>query len=46
MYGASVSWISVLGTTTATILGSAPYNFGNDALGLIWLSPLVGAIFG
>ncbi|KAM6534565.1 hypothetical protein FALCPG4_004194 [Fusarium falciforme] len=46
MYGASVSWISVLGTTTATMLGSAPYNFGNDALGLIWLSPLVGAIFG
>ncbi|RSL68875.1 hypothetical protein CEP53_002423 [Fusarium sp. AF-6] len=45
-YGASVSWISVLGTTTATILGPAPYNFGNDALGLIWLSPLVGAIFG
>ncbi|KAM0418735.1 hypothetical protein ACHAPT_012333 [Fusarium lateritium] len=45
-YGTSVSWISVLGTTTAMILGAPPYNLGNDALGLIWLSPLVGAIFG
>ncbi|PCG89521.1 Major facilitator superfamily domain, general substrate transporter [Penicillium occitanis (nom. inval.)] len=45
-YGTSVSWISVLGTTTAVILSSPPYNFGNDALGLIWLSPLVGAVFG
>ncbi|KAH7142077.1 major facilitator superfamily domain-containing protein [Dactylonectria macrodidyma] len=45
-YGTSVSWISVLGTTTAVILSPSPYNFGNDALGLIWLSPLVGALFG
>ncbi|KAH8683811.1 major facilitator superfamily domain-containing protein [Ilyonectria robusta] len=45
-YGTSVSWISVLGTTTAVILSPSPYNFGNDALGLIWLSPLVGGLFG
>ncbi|KAM5378091.1 hypothetical protein ACJZ2D_004549 [Fusarium nematophilum] len=45
-YGTSVSWISVLGTTTAILLSASPYNFGNDALGLIWLSPLVGAFFG
>ncbi|KAH7129524.1 major facilitator superfamily domain-containing protein [Dactylonectria estremocensis] len=45
-YGTSVSWISVLGTTTAVLLSPSPYNFGNEALGLIWLSPLVGAFFG
>ncbi|KAH6951210.1 major facilitator superfamily domain-containing protein [Ilyonectria sp. MPI-CAGE-AT-0026] len=45
-YGTSVSWISVLGTTTAVILTPSPYNFGNDALCLIWLSPLVGGLFG
>ncbi|KAF4957906.1 hypothetical protein FGADI_2735 [Fusarium gaditjirri] len=45
-YGACVSWITVLGTTTASFLGSSPYNMGNDALGLIWLSPLIGGLFG
>ncbi|KAH7473326.1 major facilitator superfamily domain-containing protein [Fusarium oxysporum f. sp. albedinis] len=45
-YGACVSWITVLGTTTASILGSSPYNMSNEALGLIWLSPLIGGLFG
>ncbi|KAF4334400.1 HOL1 substrate-H+ antiporter [Fusarium beomiforme] len=45
-YGACVSWITVLGTTTASILGSSPYNMNNEALGLIWLSPLIGGFFG
>jgi hypothetical protein len=45
-YGACVSWITVLGTTTASILGSPPYKMSNEALGLIWLSPLIGGLFG
>ncbi|KAG5806986.1 hypothetical protein H9Q71_008446 [Fusarium xylarioides] len=45
-YGACVSWITVLGTTTASILGSPPYHMSNEALGLIWLSPLIGGLFG
>ncbi|KAF5579769.1 HOL1 substrate-H+ antiporter [Fusarium pseudocircinatum] len=45
-YGACVSWITVLGTTTASILGSSPYNMSNEVLGLIWLSPLIGGLFG
>ncbi|KAF5692071.1 major facilitator superfamily transporter [Fusarium denticulatum] len=45
-YGACVSWITVLGTTTASILGSSPHNMSNEALGLIWLSLLIGGLFG
>ncbi|KAF5717592.1 major facilitator superfamily transporter [Fusarium mundagurra] len=45
-YGACVSWITVLGTTTASILGSSPYNMSNESLGLIWLPPLIGGLFG
>lgn len=45
-YGTCVSWLAVLGTTTASILAPPPYLFGTDALGLIWLAPLLGSILG
>ncbi|KAK3074962.1 hypothetical protein LTR53_002131 [Teratosphaeriaceae sp. CCFEE 6253] len=45
-YGSNLCWFNVLNGTASLILGSAPYNFPAWAVGLSYLSPLVGVAIG
>ncbi|KAF2151555.1 MFS general substrate transporter [Myriangium duriaei CBS 260.36] len=45
-YGTCVSWLSVMATTVAEVLSVPPYNFNNDQLGWVWISPMIGSLFG
>jgi MFS family permease len=41
-YGSNLVWFNVLNGTTSLILGGAPYNFPAWAVGLSYISPLIG----
>ncbi|KAH9826482.1 MFS general substrate transporter [Teratosphaeria destructans] len=41
-YGSSLVWFNVLNGTTSLILGGDPYNFPAWAVGLSYISPLIG----
>lgn len=45
-YGSNVIWFSVLNGTASLVLSSPPYNFRASFVGLSYLSPLIGVIFG
>lgn len=45
-YGTCVAWLSILATTESGILAAPPYNFKPSALGLFFLSPLIGSLIG
>ncbi|GAM91574.1 hypothetical protein ANO11243_096260 [Dothideomycetidae sp. 11243] len=45
-YGTCVSWLQVLGSTVANIFSAPPYNFSNAGLGLFWIAPMIGSVFG
>lgn len=45
-YGTCVSWLAVMGTTIAEVFAIPPYLFSKSDLGLIWISPMIGSLFG
>ncbi|KAK5123781.1 hypothetical protein LTR85_002417 [Meristemomyces frigidus] len=45
-YGSNLVWFNVLNGTASLILGGAPYNFPAWAVGLSYVSPLVGVAIG
>ncbi|KAM3423309.1 hypothetical protein BST61_g748 [Cercospora zeina] len=45
-YGTCVSWLSVLGTTVAEVFSVPPYNFKSNAIGLVFIAPLIGGLAG
>ncbi|KAK1002199.1 hypothetical protein LTR54_008211 [Friedmanniomyces endolithicus] len=45
-YGSNLCWFNVLNGTASLILGGEPYNFPAWAVGLSYLSPLVGVAIG
>jgi hypothetical protein len=45
-YGASVSWIAILGTTQSILYPVPPYNFQPSGVGLLNIPPFIGAILG
>lgn len=45
-YGSNLVWFNVLNGTASLILGGAPYDFPAWAVGLSYVSPLVGVVIG
>ena len=45
-YGSSLVWFNVLNGTTSLILGGAPYNFQAWAVGVSYVSPVIGTAVG
>lgn len=45
-YGLTTSWLVVVGGVLSQIFSAPPYNFTVSAVGLVAVSPLVGAILG
>ena len=45
-YGSNLVWFNVLNGTTSLILGGAPYDFPAWAVGLSYVSPLIGVAIG
>nr|POF17968.1 putative mfs-type transporter [Quercus suber] len=45
-YGSSLVWFNVLNGTASLVLGGAPYNFPGWAVGLSYVSPLIGVFVG
>ena len=46
IYGLSLSWNVVIGTSLAQLYAPPPYNFDSQSLGLCWLGPLIGSLVG
>lgn len=46
VYGMALAWNVVLALTVAQLFAPPPYLFGSGALGLIFLSPFIGSLFG
>jgi hypothetical protein len=46
IYGFALAWNVVLGASVAQLFAPPPYNFDSAAQGLIFLSPLIGSLFG
>ncbi|KIM93806.1 hypothetical protein OIDMADRAFT_45953 [Oidiodendron maius Zn] len=45
-YGTCVSWLAVLGTTVSEIFSIPPYNMQPNAIGLLFISPMIGSLMG
>ena len=45
-YGSNLLWFNVLNATASLILGGVPYNFPAWAVGLSYVSPLIGVAIG
>lgn len=45
-YDSNLVWFNVLNGTASLILGGKPYNFAASAVGLSYVSPLIGVIIG
>jgi MFS family permease len=45
-YGSNLVWFNVLNATASLILSGSPYRFSSSMVGLAYLSPLIGVIFG
>ncbi|KAH8674567.1 major facilitator superfamily domain-containing protein [Tricladium varicosporioides] len=45
-YGTCVSWLAVLATTVSEIFSIAPYNMKPNAVGLLFIAPLIGSLIG
>lgn len=46
VYGLSLSWNVIIGASLAQLFTPPPYNFDPQDLGLCWLGPLIGSLFG
>ncbi|PCG93378.1 Major facilitator superfamily domain, general substrate transporter [Penicillium occitanis (nom. inval.)] len=46
LYGMSLSWNVILGSTVAQLFGVEPYYFSSGPQGLIFLSPFIGSLIG
>lgn len=46
VYGLSLSWNVVIGTSLAQVFSPPPYEFDSQSLGLCWLGPLIGSLVG
>jgi len=46
IYGFALAWNVILGASIAQLFAPPPYNFDSAAQGLIFLSPLIGSLFG
>lgn len=42
LYGANITWLSVVNATQSMVLANAPYNLSTSSVGLTFLAPLVG----
>lgn len=45
-YGSNLVWFNVLNATASLILSGSPYRFSSSMVGLAYLSPLIGVLFG
>ncbi|KAH8602317.1 major facilitator superfamily domain-containing protein [Bisporella sp. PMI_857] len=45
-YGTCVAWLAVLATTVSGIFASPPYLMQPNSIGLLYISPLIGSLFG